>query len=53
MFKVDRMNECAWSGRRVRPTFSFARTALDAGRTLGNELATLLKLPYQEELAPY
>ena len=53
MFKADPMNECASSGKNGGPDILIARTALDAGRTVGNELATALKLPYQEKLAPY
>ena len=40
-------------GKTGTPDILVARTALDAGRTLGNELATALSLPYQEQLAPY
>ncbi len=40
-------------GKDGGPDILIARTALDAGRTVGNELATALKLPYQEKLAPY
>jgi len=40
-------------GKLGTPDILIARTAKDAGRTLGNELATMLKLPYQEEFAPY
>jgi len=40
-------------GKKGTPDILIARTALDAGRTVGRELATALKLPYQEELAPY
>ena len=40
-------------GRKGTPDILIARTALDAGRTVGNDLATALKLPYQEHLAPY
>jgi hypothetical protein len=40
-------------GKKGTPDILIARTALDAGRTVGNELATALKLPYQEQLAPY
>jgi hypothetical protein len=35
------------------PDVLVARTHLDAGRTVGNELATALKLPYQEQDFPY
>jgi hypothetical protein len=40
-------------GRDGIPDIVIARTALDAGRVMGNELATALKLPYQEQLLPY
>jgi len=40
-------------GRDSTPDILVARTHLDAGRTLGNELATALKLPYQEQDFPY
>jgi hypothetical protein len=40
-------------GKNGTPGILVARTHLDAGRTLGNELATALKLPYQEQLFPY
>lgn len=40
-------------GKTGTPDILIARTPLDAGRALGNELATALKLPYQEQLAPY
>jgi hypothetical protein len=40
-------------GKTGTPDILIARTHLDAGRTLGNELATALKLPYQEQLFPY
>ena len=40
-------------GRKGTPDILIARTHLDAGRTVGNELATALKLPYQEEDFPY
>jgi hypothetical protein len=40
-------------GNKGTPDILVARTHRDAGRTLGNELATVLKLPYQEQLAPY
>jgi hypothetical protein len=30
-----------------------ARTRLDAGRIVGNELATAMRLPYQEQIDPY
>jgi hypothetical protein len=40
-------------GKTGTPDILIARTHLDAGRTLGQELATALKLPYQEQQAPY
>ena len=40
-------------GKKGTPDILIARTALDAGRIVGKELATALKLPYQEQLAPY
>jgi hypothetical protein len=40
-------------GKKGIPDILIARTDRDAGRTLGNELATALKLPYQEQLVPY
>jgi hypothetical protein len=40
-------------GKSGTPDILVARTDRDAGRTLGNELATALKLPYQEQAAPY
>jgi hypothetical protein len=40
-------------GKMGTPDILIARTHLDAGRTVGNELATALKLPYQEQLVPY
>ena len=40
-------------GQQGTPDILIARTDLDAGRTLGNELAAALKLPYQEQLLPY
>jgi hypothetical protein len=41
------------AGKNGTPDILIARTHLDAGRTLGNELATAVKLPYQEQIAPY
>jgi hypothetical protein len=41
------------AGKSGTPDILIARTDRDAGRTLGNELATALKLPYQEQIAPY
>ena len=40
-------------GKAGSPEILIARTDRDAGRTMGNELATALKLPYQEQVAPY
>jgi hypothetical protein len=40
-------------GQQGTPDILIARTERDAGRTLGNELAIALKLPYQEQVAPY
>jgi hypothetical protein len=40
-------------GQQGTPDILIARTERDAGRTLGNELAAALKLPYQEQIAPY
>jgi len=40
-------------GKNGTPDILIARTDHDAGRIVGNELATALKLPYQEQLAPY
>ena len=40
-------------GKNGTPDILVARTHLDAGRTLGNDLASALKLPYQEQLFPY
>jgi hypothetical protein len=40
-------------GKKGTPDILIARTDRDAGRTLGNELATVLKLPYQEQVLPY
>jgi hypothetical protein len=41
------------AGKKGTPDILIARTHLDAGRTVGNELATALKLPYQEQDFPY
>ena len=41
------------AGKDGTPDILIARTALDAGRTVGNELASALKLPYQEQFVPY
>jgi hypothetical protein len=40
-------------GKAGTPDILIARTALDTGRTLGGEIAAVLYLPYQEQLAPY
>jgi hypothetical protein len=40
-------------GKEGTPDILVARTERDAGRTLGNELATALKLSYQEQDSPY
>jgi hypothetical protein len=49
-----RPHERVWLvGNKGTPDILVARTDRDAGRTLGNELATVLKLPYQEQIAPY
>jgi hypothetical protein len=40
-------------GQKDTPDILIARTDPEAGRTLGNDLAAALKLPYQERLAPY
>ncbi|HEV2084516.1 MAG TPA: hypothetical protein VGR09_05510 [Gemmatimonadales bacterium] len=40
-------------GKQGTPDILVARTHLDAGRTVGNELATALRLPYQEQDFPY
>jgi hypothetical protein len=40
-------------GKKGTPDILIARTDRDAGRTVGNELATALKLPYQEQIVPY
>jgi hypothetical protein len=40
-------------GKQGTPDILIARTHLDAGRTVGNELATAMKLPYEEQIAPY
>jgi hypothetical protein len=40
-------------GKKGTPDILVARTHLDAGRTVGNELATAVKLPYQEQDFPY
>jgi hypothetical protein len=40
-------------GKTGTPDILIARTHRDAGRTLGNELATAMKLPYLEKDFPY
>jgi hypothetical protein len=40
-------------GKAGTPDILVARTSDDAGRAIGSELATALKLPYQEQDAPY
>ena len=40
-------------GKTGTPDILIARTHLDAGRTVGSELATALKLPYSEQVLPY
>jgi hypothetical protein len=40
-------------GKTGTPDILVARTHLDAGRIVGNELAGALKLPYQEQDFPY
>jgi hypothetical protein len=40
-------------GKPGTPDILIARTDRDAGRAVGNELATALKLPYEEQVAPY
>ncbi len=40
-------------GKDGTPDILVARTDRDAGRVLGKELATALKLPYQEQIFPY
>jgi hypothetical protein len=40
-------------GKTGTPDILIARTHLDAGRIVGNELATAMKLPYLEEDFPY
>jgi hypothetical protein len=41
------------AGKEGTPDILVARTHLDAGRIVGNELATAMKLPYQEQEFPY
>jgi xanthosine utilization system XapX-like protein len=41
------------AGRSGTPDILIARTSADDGRTLGNALATAIKLPYQEQVVPY
>jgi hypothetical protein len=40
-------------GKAGTPDILIARTDRDVGRTLGNGLAAALKLPYDEQIAPY
>jgi hypothetical protein len=40
-------------GKKGTPDILVARTHLDAGRIVGNELAAAMKLPYQEQEFPY
>ena len=40
-------------GKDGTPDILIARTALDTGRTLGEKIARVLNLPYEERLAPY
>lgn len=40
-------------GKAGIPDILVARTSDDAGRAMGSELAGALKLPYQEQVAPY
>ena len=40
-------------GKKGTPDVLIARTDRDAGRTLGNELASAMKLPYEEQVLPY
>jgi hypothetical protein len=40
-------------GKKGTPDILVARTDRDAGRIVGNELATALRIPYQEEEFPY
>jgi hypothetical protein len=41
------------TGNAGTPDILIARTSNDVGRTLGQELAAILGLPYAEEVAPY
>ena len=41
------------AGKQGTPDILVARTHLDAGRIVGNELASAMKLPYQEQDFPY
>ena len=41
------------AGKQGTPDILIARTDLDAGRTVGNELAAAMKLPFQEQVLPY
>ena len=40
-------------GKKGTPDILIARTDRNAGRTVGNELATAIKLPYEEQVLPY
>lgn len=40
-------------GKEGAPTIVIARTALGAGISMGHDLATMLDLPYLEEVTPY
>jgi hypothetical protein len=40
-------------GRKGTPDILIARTDRNAGRTVGNELAAAMKLPYEEQVVPY
>jgi hypothetical protein len=40
-------------GKDGTPDILIARTALDTGRPLGDGIAKVLNLPYEERLAPY
>jgi transposase len=56
--KVAPAESASAEGRSVAdparyPDILIARTECDAGRTLGNDLAMALKLPYDEQISPY
>jgi len=40
-------------GKKGTPDILIARTDRNAGRTVGNELASAMKLPYEEQVVPY